>query len=378
MMIPYAKQTIDQEDIDAVVDVLKSDFLTTGPKVNEFEKTFAEYVGAKFAVAVSSGTAALHIACLAAGLKPGDELITSPMTFAASSNCALYCGATPVFADIDDKGLIDPKKVKKAITEKTKIIIPVHYGGMPCDMEMIKEDIEDHKITIIEDASHAVGAKYKGTSIGDCAFSKMTIFSFHPVKHLTTAEGGMITTNSKQYYEKLMLLRTHGITKDPTHFHNENDGPWYYEMQELGYNYRISDVQCAMGISQLRKIDGFISKRRKIAKRYHDELGKINGVSTIDEPEGSLNTYHLFPILVKDKKTRHMLFDYLKEKGILCQVHYIPVTWMPYYQKLGFQKGNFPNAENFYEREISIPMYPLLKEEEQKNVIDTIRRFFNG
>lgn len=242
-MIPYGRQTIDEDDIEAVAETLESDFLTTGPKVKEFEEKFASYVGAKYAVVASSGTAALHLACLAAGLQEGQELITSPMTFAASANCALYCGAKPVFCDINlENGLIDENLIEEKINPKTKIIIPVHYAGLPCEMEKIKEIANKHNIIVIEDACHALGAKYKNSKIGDCAHSDMAVFSFHPVKHITTGEGGMITTNSEELYKKLLLFRTHGITKDADRIDNKENGSWFYEMQELGYNYRITDI----------------------------------------------------------------------------------------------------------------------------------------
>jgi UDP-4-amino-4,6-dideoxy-N-acetyl-beta-L-altrosamine transaminase/pseudaminic acid cytidylyltransferase len=376
MIIPYGQQTIGKTDVKAVVDVLNSEFLTTGPKVAEFEKKFSLFVGARYAIAVSSGTAALHLACLAAGLKHGDELITSPMTFAASANCALYCGARPVFVDIkEENGLIDERLIEKKITSRTKIIIPVHYTGLPCDMKKIKAIAKRHNITIIEDACHALGSEYKGTKIGDCAYSDMVMFSFHPVKHITTGEGGMITTNSKELYEKLLMLRTHGITKDPDKLLNKNGDPWYYEMQELGFNYRITDFQCALGISQLRKVEGFIKKRISIAKKYDKAFSGNRNIEIVKPPSGYINTHHLYIIKVKDGETRLGLFSYLKEKNILCQVHYIPVYWHPYYQKLGYKKGICPRAEKFYERIISIPIYPGLKNEEQKRVIGIINDF---
>ena len=376
MNIPYGRQTIGKADIEAVASVLNSEFLTTGPKVAEFEEKFALFVGAKYAVAVSNGTAALHLACLAAGLKNGDELITSPMTFAASANCALYCGAKPVFVDIKaENGLIDERLIEKKITPKTKIVIPVHYTGLPCDMKQIHAIAKKHNIIIIEDASHALGSRYKGTKIGDCKYSDMAIFSFHPVKHITTGEGGMITTNSKDFYEKLLRQRTHGITKDPDKLLNKNEGSWFYEMQEFGFNYRLTDFQCALGISQLNKVKSFIKKRVEIAKTYDKEFSKTDGVEIIKPPEGYKNAHHLYIIKVKDRKTRLNLFNYLKEQGLLCQVHYIPVYWHPYYQKLGFKKGICPKAEEFYEKIISIPMYPSLKNKEQKKVIKIINDF---
>ncbi len=374
-MIPYGKQFLDEEDINVVADVLKSDFLTTGPKINEFENKVAEYTGAKYAVAVSSGTAALHLACLAAGLKKGEELITSPMSFAASANCALYCRAKPIFVDIDEQGLIDVDKIEGKINDKTKVIIPVHYTGLPCNMEKIKQISDKHNLTIIEDACHALGAKYKGSKIGDCKYSNMAVFSFHPVKQITTGEGGMITTNSKELYEKLKMLRNHGITKDPKKLINKNEGPWHQEMQELGFNYRITDFQCALGISQLGKIEKFIENRRKIAKKYDKVFENNDNIEIIKEKEGQFDSYHLYVIRVKDKETRLKLFNYLKNNNIFCQVHYMPVYWHPYYQKLGYEKGLCSNAEEFYQRMISIPIYPKLTEKEQEYVIEQIKEF---
>jgi len=376
MIIPYGKQSIDKSDTKAVVDVLNSEFLTTGPKINEFEKSFARFVGAKYAIAVSNGTAALHQACLAAGLKNGDELITSPMTFAASANCALYCRAKPVFVDIKENGLIDENLIEEKITSRTKIIIPVHLGGLPCDLKRIKTIAKKHKLIVIEDACHALGSKYKNTKIGDCKYSDMAIFSFHPVKHITTGEGGMITTNSKILYEKLLLLRSHGITKDPTKFVNKCDDPWYCEMQDLGFNYRITDFQCALGISQLKKVKEFIKRRIEIAKTYDKEFINNKNIEIIRTSKDYKNTYHLYIIKVKNGDVRSKLFNYLKENDIYCQVHYIPVYWHPYYQKLGYKKGICPNAESFYEKILSIPMYPDLRNVQQKSVIKVINDFY--
>lgn len=376
MIIPYGRQTIDNADIKAVSDTLASEFLTTGPKIYEFEKKFASFTGAKYAVAVSSGTAGLHLACLVAGLKKGEELITSPMTFAASANCALYCGAKPVFVDIKNNGLIDENLIEKKITPKTKIMIPVHLGGLPCDMKKIKAIAKRHKLIVIEDACHALGSEYLGTKIGDCKYSDMAVFSFHPVKHITTGEGGMITTNSKELYEKLVLLRTHGITRDPAKLLNKNEGPWFYEMQDIGFNYRITDFQCALGISQLSKVKKFIEKRMEIAKTYDKALSKIKGIEVIKPPEGCKNAYHLYVIKVKNSETRLNLFNHLKSKGILCQVHYIPVYRHPYYQKLGYKKGICLKAEEFYEKIISLPMFYGLNIDEQKKVIKVIDNFY--
>lgn len=376
--IHYGKQSIHQEDIIEVSNALQGDFLTTGPRVREFEEKFAAYVGAKYAVAVSSGTAALHLACVAAGLKSGDELITSPISFVASANCALYCEAAPVFADIGGQGLLDPTEIEQKITPHTKVLIPVHYGGLPCDLEVIQKIAEKHNLIVIEDACHALGARYKNSTIGDCRYSQMSCFSFHPVKHITTGEGGMITTNSKELYGKLLMLRTHGITRDTGKFLYREEGSWHQEMQDLGYNYRITDFQCALGISQLMKANAFVQKRRELASRYLDAFKKVPSLEIINEKEGQFDSYHLLVIKVKDAKTRRELFDYLKERGILCQVHYLPIYLHPYYRQKGYAQGLCPKAEQFYNRIISLPLYPSLTEPQQDRVITSIKQFFGG
>lgn len=374
-VIPYGKQLIDEKDIEEVVKVLKSDYLTTGPKVKELEELFADYVGAKYAVAVANGTAALHLACLAAGIGTGDEVITTPMTFAASANCALYVGAKPVFADIDQQtNNINPGEINKKISPKTKAIIPVHYTGLPCNMEEIKKIADENHLIIIEDACHALGARYKETKIGDCSFSDMTVFSFHPVKHITTGEGGMITTNSKGLYEKLQLLRSHGLTRDENKLEDLHGG-WYYEMQTLGYNYRITDIQCALGISQLRKVDMFIKRRREIAGIYNEKLKDLPLELPI-EPEGFVNSYHLYVVKIKEEAemSRKELYDKLRENGIFAQVHYIPVHLMPYYQNnLGYKKGDYPLTESHYGRVLSLPIYPSMTDEDVELVLRKVR-----
>ena len=376
MKVGYGKQTIEQDDIDAVVNSLRSDFLTTGPEIEEFEKEFCNFVGSKYAVAVSNGTSALHLACLAGGLKDGEELITTPMTFAASANCALYCNAKPVFVYITEQGLIDCDKIEKTITSKTKIIIPVHYAGLPCEMEKIREIAEKYDLIVIEDACHALGAKYKESNIGKCKYSDMTIFSFHPVKHITTGEGGMITTNSKELYEKLKILRNHGMVRDSNNFIDKNNSdPWFHEMQFLGYNYRITDFQCALGRAQLKRIREFVKKRREIAEKYNLAFKDNCNIEIIKEEWWQSSSYHLYVIKLKNKEIRRKLFDFLKENNIFCQVHYIPVYLHPHYQKLDYQKGLCPVAENFYEGIISLPIYPLLTEQEE--VIKKIKEFFN-
>jgi perosamine synthetase len=370
--IPYGRQSINEDDIKAVEEVLKSDFLTTGPKIAEFERKFADYVGAKYAVAVSNGTAALHIACMAAGIGKGDEVITTPITFAASANCALYCGATPVFADIDPVTYnISPESVESHVTERTKAIIPVHYTGQTCDMDAIHKIADKYNLIVIEDAAHAVGAEYNGKKIG--SLSDMTEFSFHPVKHITCGEGGIVTTNREDLYEKLKLFRTHGITREEKFLHKV-DGPWYYEQIDLGYNYRITDIQAALGISQLGRIDKFLEKRKKIAAKYDEAFRDFNGIEIPKQAEYSNSAYHLYVIKV-DKSIRKALFEYLRANNIGVNVHYIPVYTFPYYREHGYGNVKCENAEKLYESIISIPIYYDLSDEEQDYVIDKIKEF---
>lgn len=370
--IPYGRQSINDDDINAVVEVLKSDFLTTGPKIAEFEEKFAQYVGAKYAVAVTNGTAALHIACLAAGLKEGDEVITTPITFAASSNCALYCGATPVFVDIDPVTYnIDYREIEKHITPNTKAIIPVHFMGQPCEMDEIHRIAKQYNLIVIEDAAHAVGAEYKGRKIG--GLSDMTEFSFHPVKHITSGEGGMVTTNNELLYEKLKLFRTHGITRNVNEM-SRYDGAWYYEQIDLGYNYRITDLQAALGISQLSRVDLFLKRRREIALKYDEAFRNVSGITIPSQPEGTLSAYHLYVIKVH-KTIRRELFDYLRNCNIGVNVHYIPVYTFPYYREHGYEEVECLNAEELYESIISLPIFYDLTDEEQDYVIDKVITF---
>lgn len=369
MYIPYGRQSIDEKDIQAVIDVLQSDYLTTGPKVAEFEQKVADYVGAKYAVAVSNGTAALHIACLAAGIGEGDEVITTPITFAASANCVLYCGGTLVFADVDANTYnIDPKQIESKITDRTKAIIPVHYTGQPCDMDKIWDIAKKHNLMVIEDAAHALGASYKGKMIG--SQSDMTCFSFHPVKPITTGEGGMVVTNDAELYKRLLLFRSHGITRDEE-LMTENQGGWYYQQLELGYNYRITDISCALGSSQMDKIDQFMAKRREIAKRYNDAFREIKGIRIPYQMEGCKSGWHLYMIQVM-KKERKEVFEQLRNAGIGANVHYIPVYQHPYYQKNGYADCFCPNAEEFYSRAISLPIFPELTKEQQQYVMDKV------
>lgn len=375
-MIPYSRQHIDEEDIKAVVEVLRSDWITQGPKIAEFEKKVADYCGSKYAVAVNSGTAALHLACLAAGVSPGDEVITSPITFVASANCALYVGAKPVFADIrPDTYCIDPAEIEKRITGKTKAIIPVDFAGHPCKMDDINKIAKDKGIVVIEDAAHSLGAEYKGKKVGSLA--DMTTFSFHPVKHITTGEGGMIVTDNKEYYERLLLLRSHGITRDSALFTSSNSrstAPWYYEMQELGFNYRMADFQCALGISQLAKLDTFIKRRREIAAAYNEAFREMGNVISPVEMPNCKSSYHLYPIQIANRE-RDIIFNSLREKGIGVNVHYIPVHLQPYYRKkFGYGKGDFPKAESYFARCVSLPIHQGMTDEEMEYVRTTVSK----
>ncbi|MBU4509828.1 UDP-4-amino-4,6-dideoxy-N-acetyl-beta-L-altrosamine transaminase, partial [bacterium] len=360
-LLPYGHQWIDEEDIKAVIEVLRSDWITQGPKVAEFEKELATYVGARYAVAVNSGTAALHTACFAAGISKGEKVITTPITFVASANCVIYQGGTPVFADIREDTLnIDPEEIKKKITSDTRALIPVDFTGLPVDLEKILQIARKNNLVVIEDASHALGATYQGKKIG--SISDMTIFSFHPVKHITTGEGGMITTNNEKYYERLKLFRTHGITKEKDKLLNY-DGPWYYEMQELGYNYRLTDFQCALGLSQLKKIDRIIQRRREIVQKYNCEFKDMPEIKIPQiNPATSNPAWHIYMIQLNLKRLkvgRREIFEALRAENIGVNVHYIPVHLQPYYQKrFGYHKGDFPKAENYYSRAITLPIFP--------------------
>lgn len=375
MYIPYGRQSIREEDIEEVVRVLRSDYLTTGPKVAEFDKVVADYVGAKYAVAVSNGTAALHIACLAAGIGAGDEVITSPITFAASANCVLYCGGTPVFADIKkDTYNIDPEDIERKITPKTKAIIPVHYTGQPCEMDAITEIAKKHNLIVIEDGAQVISGEYKGKKIG--SISDMTTFSFHPVKPVTTGEGGMVTTNNKELYERLKLFHTHGITREPE-LMDKQDGPWYYEQLELGFNYRITDIQCALGISQMRRLDAFAEHRRMLAARYNKGFAGCKNVITPYQHPDCLSSWHLYMIQVP-ADMRKSVFEKLRQAGIGVNVHYIPVYKHPYYQAHGYQDICCPNAEAFYAGAITLPLYADMTKEQVDYVVEKVIEFTGG
>lgn len=376
--LPYGRQWIDEDDIQEVVKILKSDYLTTGPAVGEFEKAIANYVGAKYAVAFSNGTAALHGACFAAGITNGDEVITTPITFVASANCVLYQGGKPVFADIDPQTYnIDPKKVENLVTDKTKAIIPVDFTGQPVALDEINKIAKKNNLIVIEDAAHALGASYKNRKIG--SISDMTMFSFHPVKHITSGEGGIITTNNENFYHKLLQFRSHGITRDVDEF-IQNHGPWYYEMQFLGFNYRMTDIQAALGTSQLKKIDKFVYLRKKYAAMYNEAFSEVDEIQTpYQDPNGS-SSWHLYIIrldLEKLSGTRKEIFEALLNENIGVNVHYIPVYYQPFYSQLGYKRGLCPNAEKLYEEIITLPLFPAMTEDDVNDVILAVKKVVN-
>lgn len=374
-ILPYGRQWLDEADSEAVLEVLKGDFLTTGPMLERFEQAVAAYVGAKYGVAFANGTAALHGAAYAAGINRGDEVITSPMTFVASANCILYQGGIPVFADIDPStGNIDPKAIEKVITSRSKALIPVDYTGRPVDIDRIMQIAHKHDLVVIEDAAHAFGATYKGTRVGSQA--DMTMFSFHPVKHITTGEGGMITTNSRVYYQRLIKFRSHGITKERSKVKNY-EGPWYYEMQDLGYNYRLTDIQAALGLSQLEKSEKFLEQRRSLVQLYREHLGGEKGVILPLEEPDKQPSWHLFIIQIELEQLRverKEVFEALQAENIGVNVHYIPVYRQPYYQELGYTKGLCPQAEEFYERIITLPLFPSMSNRDALDVIAAVKK----
>ena len=381
--IPYGHQHITDEDIQVVVETLKSDYLTQGPKIAEFEQAFARYVNARYAVAVNNATAGLHLAASSLGLKPGDKVIVTPMTFAASANCIRYCNGMVVFCDIDpDTYLMDIKKLRRLLETNPpstfKGIVPVDFAGYPHQMEEFRQLADEYGLWILEDACHAPGGYFIDSNgekqfCGNGKFADVTVFSFHPVKHIATGEGGMVTTNDKELFDRLSLLRTHGITKNPACLH-ENHGGWYYEMQELGYNYRLTDFQAALGLSQLKRADEGLKRRQKIAVRYNEAFKRIADIQTPYASPDVFHAYHLYIIQVPDRLD---LYNYLHENGIYAQVHYIPLHLMPYYREQGNKPGDLPVAEKYYSRCLSLPMFPTLTDEEQEYVIKKIEYYFN-
>lgn len=374
--VSYGKQCIEQDDIDAVVNTLKSDYLTCGPKLEEMEKKLCEVTGAKYAVAVSNGTAALHIAAMAAGFGEGDEVIVSSITFAASANCVLYCGAKPVFADIDPETYnIDPASVRKLITPKTKGIIAVDFTGQAVEIDEIKEICSEHNLVFIEDAAHALGTKYKGNPVGSIA--DMTCFSFHPVKTVTSGEGGAVTTNDEVLYRRLLRLRSHGITRHQDEMIHPTDARWYNEQVELGYNYRMTDFQAALLVSQLGKLDKFSKRRREIVKMYDKAFSDMPEIIVQKEIPESDTTRHLYILrlnLERLKCDRRQFFDAMTAENVCPQVHYLPVYWHSYYEKLGYEKGTCPNAEKYYNEVMSIPLYYSLTDNDVEDVIKTVKK----
>lgn len=382
-MIPYGRQGVDDDDIQAVVDVLKSDFLTQGPVVPAFEQSVSEYCGVRHAVAVNSATSALHIACLALGVGQGDVVWTTPITFVASANCALYCGAKVDFVDIDPITFnlsVERLAEKLYLAEREgalpKVVIPVHLCGQPCDMAGIHELSLRYGFKVIEDASHAIGGKYKGEAIGNCRFSDIAIFSFHPVKIITTGEGGMAMTNDDELADRMRLLRSHGITRNPEEMTQLPDGPWYYQQITLGFNYRMTEMQAALGLSQMRRLDPFVAKRHEIAKRYDTLLENMPLITPWQHPDG-YSGLHLYVIrlkLAEIKKSHREVFERLRQEKVGVNLHYIPVYLQPYYQNLGFGSGYCPEAERYYSEAISIPMFPSLTADQQDKVAYAVAR----
>jgi UDP-4-amino-4,6-dideoxy-N-acetyl-beta-L-altrosamine transaminase len=382
-VIPYGKQDINQADIDSIIGVLQSDFLTQGPQVPLFEETISNYCGVKYGVAVNSATSALHIACLALGLGKGDWLWTSPNSFVASANCGLYCGTKVDFVDIDPKtyNLSTKELEKKLIQAKQdnklpKVVIPVHFAGQSCDMKKIHSLGKEYGFKIIEDASHAIGGKYLDKTIGGCQYSDITVFSFHPVKIITTAEGGLATTNNTELAEKMQLFRSHGVTRNPSLMTKLSEGDWYYEQVDLGFNYRMTELQAALGISQIKRLDEFVTKRHALRERYDDLLSTFPIIKPYQDQD-NYSALHLYPIQINldnINKSRQQVYDKIRQDGIGVNVHYIPIHTQPYYFKIGFRKGDFPLAENYYKHTISLPLFPGLTYDEQDVVIESVRK----
>ena len=372
----YGHQYLDQADYDAVLDVLKSDYLTCGPKISELEAKLCEITGAKYAVVCSNGTAALHMAAMAAGIGEGDELITTPITFAASANCALYCGAKPVFADINEKTYnISPDSIEEHITSATKAVVAVDYTGQAVELDRIQEICKKHKLVLIEDAAHSIGTKYNGKGVGSIA--DMTTFSFHPVKTITGGEGGAVLTNNEEYYKKLLLYRAHGITRVPELMEHEVDGPWYYEQIDLGFNYRMTDIQAGLIISQLDKLEMFSNRRKELVARYNEAFAKNDAIIVQEEIPESDTTRHLYILrLNPDKLTinRREFFDALAAENVCCNVHYIPVYYFPHYKRLGYEKGLCPKAEKLYDEMITLPLYYGMSNQDCDDVIAAVEK----
>ncbi|MFB2704978.1 UDP-4-amino-4,6-dideoxy-N-acetyl-beta-L-altrosamine transaminase [Marinobacter shengliensis] len=386
-MIPYGKQDINQADIDAVLEVLKSDFLTQGPMVPKFEQAVASHVGAEYALAVNSATSALHIACLALGLGEGDWLWTTPVTFVASANCGVYCGARVDFVDIDPKTYnLCPVALKKKLelakqeNRLPKVVVAVHLCGQPCNMEAIGNLAKEYGFKVIEDASHAIGGKYQGEFIGNCRYSDITVFSFHPVKIVTTAEGGMAVTNDARLAEKMNLLRSHGITRDPALMTHEPDGPWYYQQVDLGFNYRMTELQAALGVSQMQRLDAFVARRHELAERYNHLLADLPVLLPWQHPD-SYSGLHLYVVrlqLDRISRTHREVFESLRDQGIGVNLHYIPVHTQPYYEAMGFEPESFPQSMAYYREAISLPMFQGLTDDQQDEVVAALRKALVG
>lgn len=373
----YGRQWINEDDIAAVEDVLRGDLITCGPKVDEFETALCDYTGAKHAVAVNSGTSALHCACIAAGIGEGDEVITTPITFAASANCALYCGAKPVFADIDPENYnIDPDSIRAHITDKTRAVVAVDYTGQAVKIDEIRKICDENGLVFIEDAAHSIGTSYNGRKVGSLA--DMTCFSFHPVKTITGGEGGAILTNDDELYKKLVLAHTHGITHDESMMEGApHEGMWYYEMISLGYNYRMTDFQAALLISQLSRIDSFVARRKEIVKIYDEEFAKVPQLIVQKEIPESDTSRHLYVIRLNFDNiscTRREFFDAMSAENVQCQIHYVPVYWFPYYEHLGYKKGLCPKAEEVYKGIMSIPLYPKMSDRDVEDTVHAVKK----
>lgn len=377
-LLPYGKQWLDEDDIHAVVQVLNSDMITQGPAIEQFERKVAEYANTKYAVAFTNGTAALHGACFAAGIESGDEVITTPITFLASSNCVLYMGGKPVFADIkSDTYNIDPDQIEQRITSRTKAIIPVDFTGQPVEMDRIEQIARKHGLVVIHDAAHSLGASYNGRKVG--GFGDMTMFSFHPVKHVTSGEGGMIVTDNEHYYRRLLLFRNHGMTRDAA-LMQRNDGPWYYEMTDLGFNYRMTDLQAALGASQMDKLDRFVARRREIAARYDQAFDGMPGLITPYQHSSAHSSWHLYVLrwsLVNFNATRQQIFEDLRAENIGVNVHYIPVYKQPYYQTLGYKDNQCAHAEDYYSSSITLPLFPLMSNSDIEDVVTAVTKIYN-